>query len=127
VNASGCRAFQRVFGTQLQKTLKILPDGRHVAWLEGEHVVAVIVLGQLQGPAAGIETVTGKTQAQLREIPTELGKQPTERLEFTILFVGLAGQGGIAVRVFDELAGHGQGQTCRLRWTPKTGPLGMLN
>src|SRR5271166_2634075 len=111
VNASGHGAFQRVFGTQLQKTLKIRPDGRHVAWLEGEHVVAVIVLGQLQGPAAGIETVTGKTQAQLREIPTELGKQPAERLEFTILFVGLAGQGGIAVRVFDELAGHGQGQT----------------
>ena len=29
------------------------------------------------------------------------------------MLVGLAGQGGIAVGVFDELAGHGQGQTCR--------------
>ena len=113
VDASGRGAFPRVFRTQLQKTLKILPDGRHVAGLEGEHVVAVIVLGQLQSPATGIETVTGKTEPELREIPPELGKQPAERLEFAVLLVGLAGQGGIAVRVFDELAGHGQGQTCR--------------
>src|SRR5271167_2583389 len=27
--------------------------------------------------------------------------------------MGLAGQGGTAIRVFDELAGHGQGQTSR--------------
>ena len=74
VNAFGRRAFQGVFGTQLQETLKVLPDGGHVAWLEGQHVVAVIVLGQLQNSAAGVETVTGKTEAQLWEIPTESGE-----------------------------------------------------
>ena len=74
VNAFGGRAFQCVLGTKLQKALKVLPDGGHMSGLEGQYIVAMVVLGQLQGSAAGVETITRKTHAKLREIPTKLGK-----------------------------------------------------
>ena len=74
VNAFGGRAFSMSSGTKLQKALKVLPDAGHVSGLEGQYIVATVVLGQLQGSAAGIETITRKTHAKLREIPTKLEK-----------------------------------------------------
>src|SRR5262245_29452538 len=71
------------------------------------------VLGQLQGPAAGVKTVTRQTEPQLREILPELRKQSAERLQFAVLFLRVTGQSGITVRALDELASHGQGQTSR--------------
>ena len=111
VHTTGGGAFQSVFRTQPQKTLKVLPNGGHVSGLEREHIICMKIFGQLQGPAAGVETVAGKADRQEREVLPELRKQSAQRLQFTILFLSVTGQGRIPVRVLNELAGHRQGQT----------------
>src|SRR5262245_5684035 len=70
----GRSACHSVLRTELQQRLKVTPNGRHAAGLEHQHIVAAKVIGQLEGAAARVKTVTRETQTQLREIPAELRK-----------------------------------------------------
>lgn len=99
-----------LFGLKFQKSLKLLPQIRQAALLEGHHEMPTILLTDGKRAAAGVEGVQVQAEPQLGEGGFESAGQPVKGLEFTILFLFLIVGRGAAGRIFDELAGQRERQ-----------------
>ena len=100
-----------LFGLKFQKGLKLLPQSGQAAFLEGDHEMPMILLTDGKRAATSVESVKVQAEPQLRERGLESAGQPVKGLEFTILFLLLIVGRGATGRIFDELAGQGNGQS----------------
>src|SRR5205085_6105021 len=97
--------------------LEFLPKSGRAPGFEGQDIKPMGALANLKDRPAGVEGVASQTEAGLRKIFLQIGRQPAKGLEFTVLFdLFIIAEGRVLARlsILNKFGGERQSQPGRL-------------